>query len=213
VDVGPANNADNVFFLDFDNNGALQSVLDAQGDAITTGNAQVALTYDVPNADLVGGQPYRQNLNLDVGTIGSYRDTITQFGDTFTTKIVEQNGYTMGYLETFKIDQQGVITGIYSNGANREIGQIALANFTNQGGLEKAGENTYIVTNNSGEALVGTSGTEGRGKIIAGTLEMSNVDLAEQFTDMIVTQRGFQANSRTITTADQMLQELLTLKR
>jgi len=119
----------------------------------------------------------------------------------------------MGYLESFKIDQSGIITGIFSNGANRAIGQIALANFTNPGGLEKAGENNYVVSNNSGDALIGTSGTEGRGKVIAGTLEMSNVDLAEQFTDMIVTQRGFQANSRTITTADQMLQELLTLKR
>ena len=70
-----------------------------------------------------------------------------------------------------------------------------------------------MVSNNSGEANIGESGVAGKGKVIAGTLEMSNVDLAEQFTDMIVTQRGFQANSRTITTSDQMLQELLTLKR
>ncbi len=213
VDVGAANNASNVFFLDFDNNGALQQVLDAQGDNVSTGAAQVSFTYDVPQGDQVGGQPFRQTFNLNVGTIGAYRDTITQFGDKFSTKIVEQNGYGMGYLETFKIDQQGVITGIYSNGTNRALGQIALANFANAGGLEKAGENTYVATNNSGNPLIGTSGLEGRGKIIAGTLEMSNVDLAEQFTDMIVTQRGFQANSRTITTADQMIQELLTLKR
>jgi flagellar hook protein FlgE len=119
----------------------------------------------------------------------------------------------MGYLESFKIDQAGVITGVYSNGTNRTIGQLALGSFTNPGGLEKAGENTYVVSNNSGEANVGPSGTAGKGKVIAGTLEMSNVDLAEQFTDMIVTQRGFQASSRTITTSDQMLQELLTLKR
>jgi flagellar hook protein FlgE len=213
VDIGAANNANNAFFLDFDNNGALQQVLDAQGDNVSTGLAQVRFTYDVPQGDLVAGQPYTQTFNLNVGTIGAYRDTITQFGDKFTTKIVEQNGYGMGYLETFKIDQAGVITGVYSNGTNRPLGQMALANFTNAGGLEKAGENTYVETNNSGNALIGTSGIEGRGKVIAGTLEMSNVDLAEQFTDMIVTQRGFQANSRTITTADQMLQELLTLKR
>ena len=119
----------------------------------------------------------------------------------------------MGYLETFKIDQSGVITGVYSNGTNRTLGQVALASFTNPGGLEKAGESTYMVSNNSGEANIGPSGVAGKGKVIAGALEMSNVDLAEQFTDMIVTQRGFQANSRTITTSDQMLQELLTLKR
>lgn len=106
-----------------------------------------------------------------------------------------------------------MITGVYSNGANRILGQIALATFTNPGGLEKEGENTYVTSNNSGDPNVGTSGVAGKGKIIAGALEMSNVDLAEQFTDMIITQRGFQANSRSITTSDQMLQELLTLKR
>ncbi|MBN1410624.1 MAG: flagellar hook protein FlgE [Spirochaetales bacterium] len=213
VEVGNANNGNNVFFLDFDNLGALQSVLDGQGDALTEGQLQVQLTYDVPESDQVGGAPYAQTLNLSLGEIGAYRNSITQFADNFTTKMVKQDGYTMGYLETFKIDQAGMITGVYSNGTNRLLGQMALANFTNPGGLEKAGESTYMVSNNSGEALIGTSGTEGRGKIIAGTLEMSNVDLSEQFTDMIVTQRGFQANSRTITTSDQMLQELLTLKR
>jgi flagellar hook protein FlgE len=103
--------------------------------------------------------------------------------------------------------------GVYTNGTNRAIGQVALASFTNPGGMEKAGENTYEVSNNSGDPRVDAAGVAGKGKIMAGTLEMSNVDLAEQFTDMIVTQRGFQANSRTITTADQMLQEVLTLKR
>ena len=102
---------------------------------------------------------------------------------------------------------------MYTNGSNRTIGQVALATFTNPGGLEKAGENTYVVSNNSGDANIGPSGIAGKGKVIAGTLEMSNVDLAQEFTDMIVTQRGFQASSRTITTSDQMLQELLTLKR
>ena len=93
------------------------------------------------------------------------------------------------------------------------IGQVALASFTNPGGLEKAGESTYAETNNSGEASISESGVAGKGKFVSGALEMSNVDLAEQFVDMIVTQRGFQANSRTIQTSDQMLQELLTLKR
>jgi len=216
VEVGDVNNADNIFYLDFDNQGALQSVLDAQGDIITGDGtqAEVEVSFDVPEAELTeAGAAYRQIFSLNLGEIGNYQDTITQFGDKFSTKITEQNGYSMGYLDTFKIDQQGVITGVYSNGTNRDLGQIALASFTNPGGLEKAGENTYEVSNNSGDARIGTSGLEGRGKVIAGALEMSNVDLAEQFTDMIVTQRGFQANSRTITTSDQMLQELLTLKR
>lgn len=88
-----------------------------------------------------------------------------------------------------------------------------MASFTNPGGLEKTGDNTYVVSMNSGTANITPSGIGGKGKISAGMLEMSNVDMAEQFTDMIVTQRGFQANSRTIQTADQLLQELLTLKR
>ena len=116
-------------------------------------------------------------------------------------------------MDNFKIDQSGVITGVYSNGTNRPIGQIALASFTNQGGLEKAGNNTYVQSNNSGLANIGTSGVAGKGKLLAGTLEMSNVDLTEQFTDMIVTQRGFQANSKSIQTADTLLDTVLSLKR
>jgi flagellar hook protein FlgE len=119
----------------------------------------------------------------------------------------------MGYLENFKIDQSGIITGVYSNGANRMLGQMALATFANQGGLEKAGENTYVQSNNSGIANIGVSGVAGKGKLIAGALEMSNVDLTEQFTDMIVTQRGFQASSKTIQTSDTMLDTVLNLKR
>ena len=85
----------------------------------------------------------RQTFNLNLGSVGAYRDAITQFADASSTKAIRQNGYGMGYLETFKIDQTGTITGVYTNGSNRVIGQIALASFTNPGGLEKAGDNTY----------------------------------------------------------------------
>jgi flagellar hook protein FlgE len=119
----------------------------------------------------------------------------------------------MGYMDNFKIDGSGIITGIFSNGTTRTLGQVAMASFSNQGGLEKAGDNTFRTSNNSGDANIGPSGIASKGKIIAGALEMSNVDMADQLTDMIITQRGFQVNSRTIQTADQLLQELLTLKR
>jgi flagellar hook protein FlgE len=148
-----------------------------------------------------------------MGQVGNVVNTVTQFAEKSSTKAFKQDGYTMGYLETFKIDQSGIITGVYSNGNNRVLAQIALASFVNPNGLEKAGDSTYAVTNNSGEPNIAPSGVAGKGKLVAGTLEMSNVDLAEQFTDMIVTQRGFQASSKTIQTSDQMLQELLTLKR
>ena len=214
VEVGAANNADNLFYLDFDNLGSLQSVLDAQGDTLADGALQIQVSFDVPDADIPEGQAaFRQLFALNLGEVGSYRNAVTQFAEKSSTKAVTQDGYPMGYLESFKIDQNGEIVGVYTNGTNRAIGQVALASFTNPGGLEKAGENTYEVSNNSGDPRVDAAGVAGKGKIMAGTLEMSNVDLAEQFTDMIVTQRGFQANSRTITTADQMLQEVLTLKR
>ena len=214
VEIGAANNADNLFFIDFDNLGSLAAVLDAQGDTIAEGTLQVQVGFDVPEATIPPGEAaVRQLFTLDLGEVGSYREAVTQFAEKSSTKAITQNGYPMGYLESFKIDQAGVITGVYTNGTNRALGQVALAGFTNPGGLEKAGENTYEMSNNSGDARIDAAGIAGKGKIIAGALEMSNVDLAEQFTDMIVTQRGFQANSRTITTSDQMIQELLTLKR
>ena len=212
--VGGAANAGNTFQVDFDNLGSLAGVRDAAGNVLTAGALQARVSYDVPDTTLPpGAAAVRQTFNLNLGSVGAYRDAITQFADSSSTKAVRQNGYGMGYLETFKIDQSGTITGVYTNGSNRVIGQLALGSFTNPGGMEKAGDNTYQVSNNSGTANIGASGTAGKGKVIAGTLEMSNVDLAEQFTDMIVTERGFQANSRTITTSDQMLQELLQLKR
>jgi flagellar hook protein FlgE len=214
VQVGNGQAAANTFLIDFDNLGALADVRDAAGTIVNAGQLQVQASYDVPDVTVPAGQAtVRQTFNLNLGRVGAYRDAVTQFGDTSSTKAVQQDGYTMGYLESFKIDQSGVITGVYTNGSNRVIGQIGLASFTNPGGLEKDGENTYVVSNNSGAPNVGPSDSAGKGKTIAGTLEMSNVDLAEQFTDMIVTERGFQANSRTIQTSDQMLQELLTLKR
>ena len=214
AEVGAENNGDNTFIVNFNNLGTLQSVTDAQGDTLDVGDIQVQVAFDVlqatPNED---GTPVRQTFNLNLGEAGSVVNTVTQFAETSSTKAFRQNGYGMGYLENFKIDQSGVITGVYSNGTNRTLGQLALATFTNQSGLEKAGETTFVVTNNSGDPNIGPTGVAGKGKIIAGALEMSNVDLAEQFTDMIVTQRGFQANSKTITTSDTMLQELLNLKR
>ncbi|MBN1686232.1 MAG: flagellar hook protein FlgE [Spirochaetales bacterium] len=214
ADIGAVNNATNLFTVEFDNLGRLLQVIDTQGDVLNTGELLAQISFDVADTTPdAGGALLRQTVNVNLGEVGSYTNAMTQFGESFSTRAYSQNGYTMGYLENFNIDQSGIITGIYSNGTKRVVGQVALASFTNPGGLEKAGENTYAETNNSGEALVSESGVAGKGKIVSGALEMSNVDLAEQFTDMIITQRGFQANSRTIQTSDQMLQELLTLKR
>ncbi len=214
LDIGAENNENNIFIVEFSNLGMLLGAEDGQGDRITEGELQIPVSFNVAGATVEeGAEPVRQTFNLNLGTVGSAVDTVTQFAEKSSTKAFKQNGYAMGYLENFKIDQSGYITGVYSNGTNRTIGQVALASFVNPAGLEKAGESTYAITNNSGDANIGPSGIAGKGKFISGALEMSNVDLAEQFTDMIVTQRGFQANSKTIQTSDQMLQELMTLKR
>ncbi len=214
VGVDPANPGGNTFIVEFSNLGTLLRVTDENGaTGPDAGQLSINVGFDVADATAVEGAPLRQNFLLNLGTVGSVRNTITQFAEASSTKVFMQDGYSMGYLETFKIDQSGVVTAVYSNGSNRTIGQVALATFTNPGGLEKTGETNFVETINSGLANIGPSGIAGKGKIFAGTLEMSNVDLAEQFTDMIVTQRGFQANSKTIQTSDQMLQELLTLKR
>lgn len=215
VSLGEAPEGTNNFIVEFTNLGTLRRVADGQGNqSPEEGALAVNVAFDVQGAAAEeGAGPVRQTFSLNLGTAGSVRSTVTQFAEASSTKVFQQDGYSMGYLETFKIDQSGVITAVYSNGSNRTIGQMALASFTNPGGLEKSGETNFVQSNNSGLADIGPSGIAGKGKIIAGTLEMSNVDLAEQFTDMIVTQRGFQASSKTIQTSDQMLQELLTLKR
>lgn len=160
----------------------------------------------------LNGDPTVRSIRLDMGTSGLI-EGVTQFSSPATTKAVEQDGFSMGYMESYSIDNSGIVTGVYSNGTKQVVGQIAMAVFNNPQGLLANGENLFEVSNNSGIANTGTANTQGRGKIVAGTLEMSNVDLSDQFTDMIITQRGFQANSRTITTCDQMLQELINLKR
>jgi flagellar hook protein FlgE len=214
-DEPPAIGGPSTFIVNFSNNGTLLSAEDGAGNVSgASGQVQMRVAYDVqtatPDED---GALVRQEFVLNLGNVGGFTNSITQYAEASSSKAVEQDGRTMGYLENFKIDSTGVITGVYSNGTTRDLAQVAIATFPNQGGLEKAGDNTFRVSNNSGMANIGPSGIAGKGKIVAGTLEMSNVDMADQFVDMIVTQRGFQANSRTIQTADQLLQEVLTLKR
>jgi flagellar hook protein FlgE len=124
-----------------------------------------------------------------------------------------QDGLPPGELTTFNVGSTGEIVGVFSNGLNRKLGQIGLAKFLNPGGLLKMGQSLFAPSANSGTAQIGTPGQDGRGQISAGYLEMSNVELAQQFTSMIVAERGFQANSRVITTSDEMLQDLVNLKR
>jgi flagellar hook protein FlgE len=145
-------------------------------------------------------------VNLDVAGI-------SQFGGTSDVTAPTQNGYELGSLQSFQLANDGTITGVYSNGLRQPLGKLALASFNNPGGLEKAGSSSFRVGDNSGVANVGQAGMGGRGVLNSGALEMSNVDLAEEFTGLIVAQRGFQANSRVITSSDEILQDLVNLKR
>lgn len=137
---------------------------------------------------------------------------ITQYAAKDSAAVYDSNGYPTGTLQEYSIGNDGVITGIYSNGKQQALGMIGLAYFDNPTGLKSIGDSSYTQTANSGDFRAVIPGAEG-GSLSANTLEMSNVDLSREFTNMIVFQRGFQANSRTITTADEMLQELVNLKR
>jgi flagellar hook protein FlgE len=146
---------------------------------------------------------------LDMGTAAN---GLHQYGAS-SSLALEQNGKAAGELRDFGISEAGVITGRYSNGQMKDIAQIALAHFANNEGLLKMGEAHYRSSAVSGEAQITEAGGDSTGGIKAGVLEMSNVDLAREFTDMILAQRGFQASSRVITTSDEMIQELVNLKR
>lgn len=138
---------------------------------------------------------------------------LTQFASDSNAAITKSDGYPQGFLDSYSIGPTGEINAVFTNGQNKVIGRLALAVFKNPAGLEKTSENMYQVTPNSGDAIVGYAGSGSMGSINPGTLEMSNVDISREFTEMISTQRGFQANSRIITASDEMLQELVNLKR
>ncbi|MFS0730416.1 flagellar hook protein FlgE [Curtobacterium sp. 1P10AnD] len=150
---------------------------------------------------------------LTVGGIAVDMSDLTGFATLNTATISSQNGHEAGSLQGYSISKDGTVTGTFSNGASLALGRIALATFANPAGLEKTGASGYRATANSGQASIGGPGSAGVGSLAAGTLEMSNVDLSQEFTNLIVAQRGFQANARIITTSDEVLQELTNLKR
>ena len=157
------------------------------------------------------GQWNGQDISVDVGL--GRPEGLQQFSGANSVSFDSQDGSGVGFLRSFSISPSGVLTGVFSNGETRSVGQLALANFNNPQGLEKVGDSMYRVSVNSGLAQIGTAGDGGRGSLAGGMLEMSNVDLAQEFTNLIVAQRGFQANSRIITASDELLQDLVNLKR
>lgn len=137
----------------------------------------------------------------------------TQFGSTSALVQQTQDGYAAGSLQAFSVDTNGVISGRFSNGQLRALAQVVLARFPDPIGLTRTGKNTFAESGNSGQPVTGSPDSAGLGRVLSNSLELSNVDLGQSFIDMIAAQRGFQANSRVITTSDEILQELVNLKR
>jgi flagellar hook protein FlgE len=202
-----------------------QASLDGTASVVSGGSGRVffrqdgsfdSFTYDAGATALSifpGNQAQSPlQLQLDFGNTGEFGG-LTQFVSSFTAVASNQTGYSNGTLDSISIDQTGKITGRFTNGVLKTMAQIALANFTNPAGLSRDGENNFVVSLNSGDALIGIPGSGVQGTIVSGALEQSNVDLALQFTDMIIAQRGYQAAARVIRNADEMLNEVVNIRR
>lgn len=188
------------------NTGRITFGQDGSPGSFTFDDGSTAFRFDPMNGSNV------VDLDLNVGSPGSF-EGITQFRSPSTTAAKFQDGYPMGKLEEISVDEYGEIQGLYSNGVTKSIAKIFVADFNNPAGLFRKGDSMYAVSNNSGEAVMQQPGVGTSSKIKPGALEMSNVELATEFTSMITTQRGYQANARVITTSDSLLQELVQLVR
>jgi flagellar hook protein FlgE len=140
-------------------------------------------------------------------------DRLTGAATLNSVSALSQDGSAIGSLVSFSIGQDGLISGVFSNGRTQALGQIALATFADPAGLLKQGGSLFTTSANSGVAQIGVAGIGGRGTLTGSTLEGSNVDLGQEFTNMIIAQRGFEANAKVITTSDQLLQDLVNLKQ
>jgi flagellar hook protein FlgE len=201
----------------FDENGRMVAdnwSIDSDGNIVENGGPK-GITFEPAGAGGALNPALTPPTAAGAGTVKASLDFfgLTQYSSPFTAIVREQDGRAEGTLQSFNINSSGEIVGTFSNGLSATLGKVALATFDNAAGLNDLGNSLYASSANSGSAIIGESGTGGRGSITPGALEMSNVDIAEEFTKMIVAQRGYQANSRVITTTDQILQELVNIKR
>ncbi|MFQ5427402.1 MAG: flagellar hook protein FlgE [Thermodesulfobacteriota bacterium] len=179
--------------------------------------SESAVTYPTGGFDFAGGVNQNQIIAFDFGTGitagGTGTDGTTQYGVGSSLLSLKQDGFAPGTLQRLDVGTDGLITGVFSNGTNRSIARIMLADFPNLTGLSSAGSGLFSETSSSGQRLLNAPGSGGVGMLRASTLELSTVDIAQEFVKMITAQRGFQANSRIITTTDALLAELVNLKR
>lgn len=189
--------------LVYDTAGKLSDIIDSTGTS--TGETSLNLSFNWDSAEGVEPQTLTVDFNGNQGGL-------TQLNSSSTNR-VDANGTPFSGLDKVQISKEGLVTAIFKNGSTRDIAQLALATFVNADGLTPVSGNAYTVSNDSGPLTLKVPGVSGAGLLGVGTLEASEVDLSEEFTNLIVTQRAYSANSRTITTADEMLQELLNIKR
>jgi flagellar hook protein FlgE len=205
--------------LTFTKNTANDWTLSAEIDGTAATLDTTAVTFDgagqLTSAGVInvsgvtppGANPLDFDIDLATNT------PLVQFGGLPSAQAYDQDGNAVGFLRDFSIGPDGTIAGQFSNGSTKILGVLATASFVNPAGLLRSGESQFEESINSGEPLVGAPGSGNRGLIASGTLEMSNVDLAQEFTNMIIAQRGFQANSRIITASDEILADLVNMKR
>ncbi|MGE5381120.1 MAG: flagellar hook protein FlgE [Methylocystaceae bacterium] len=206
--------ASGTIYAEFDTQGRFVGVKSINGGAWSSLADTVSLTNLVYPPPASGASADLGNIALDFSDLTQSAQGSSAWAGKVDADNPEGKGYKGGALDSYTIDQNGFITGKYSNGVTRVLARLQTATFDNPAGLTQAGQSMYTVSNNSGAAQTTEKIGEGSHSAISpGTLEMSNVDLSEEFTNMITTQRGFQANSRIITTSDSMLEELLSLKR
>jgi flagellar hook protein FlgE len=193
--------------LSFNGNGVLV------GDTATTGGTVSGTLGDVTGIPITGLADGATNMTFDWNVLNGSNPTITQVAAPSSTSGTQQDGNSSGSLVNFTIGSDGTITGSFSNGKTQALGQMALANFANVNGLQLDGATNYSPTLASGAAVAGVPGAGGLGTISGGSLELSNVDIATEFANLIVAQRGFEADAKAVTTFDQITQDTIALKQ
>ncbi len=165
------------------------------------------------NKGALAGQKIAFNFGESLKEGGTGLDSATQYGSKSSVSRHTADGNSAGTLASMSFNDEGILTAVYDNGQQRNLGQVAVTKFENNEGLFKTGKNLFKQTLKSGQGAVGKPGADGRGEVLSKSIEQSNVDIANEFVSLMAAQRNFQANTRTITTSDQMLQEVLNIKR
>jgi len=185
----------------------LTNIADTDGELTNIADETVTLT-------LLSGAASPQTFDWDlVDASNTTNGDVTGYASLSATSFQKQDGYASGSLKGLNINDTGIITGVYSNGQTQPLFQVAVATFPSDGALAKRGGNLYSESMDSGQPLIGIAGEGLFGAIKTKSLEMSNVDLAAEFVNLITTKRAFQANAKVITTSDEILTELINIKR